>query len=93
MIAITRLICVDQSQGLKSAKDREGEREGEIIEMKKAPLLRRAALKTLKSPPRVQILFFPQNFYYFYLGAHAKSWNPTTTRSVVLNSGGKKEED
>jgi hypothetical protein len=43
-IAITSLICVDQSQGLKSAK-REREREREIIEMKKAPLLRRAALK------------------------------------------------
>jgi hypothetical protein len=43
---ITRLICVDQSQGLKSAKEREGEREGEISEMKKAPLLCRAALKT-----------------------------------------------
>ena len=36
---ITRLICVDQSQGLKSAKERER------IEMKNAPLLCRAALK------------------------------------------------
>ena len=39
-----------------------------------------------KSPPRVQILFFPQNFYYFYLGAHAKSWNPTATPSGDLNN-------
>ena len=45
-IAKTRLICVDQSQGLKSAKGRERGREGEIIDMKKAPLLCRAALKT-----------------------------------------------
>ena len=37
---ITRLIRVDQSQGLKSAQ-----REIERIEMKKAPLLRRVALK------------------------------------------------
>ena len=37
-------LCVDQSQGLKSAKGRERERE--IIDIKKAPLLRRAALKT-----------------------------------------------
>jgi hypothetical protein len=41
---ITRLIRVYQSQGLKSAK--EMEREREISEMKKAPLLCRAALKT-----------------------------------------------
>ena len=31
---------------------------------------------------------FPQNLYYFFLGAHAKIWNPTITPSVVLNSGG-----
>ena len=28
--------------------------------------------------------------YLLFLGAHAKIWNPTTTPSVVLNSGGKK---
>ena len=28
---------------------------------------------------------------YFFLGAHAKIWNPTTTPSVVLNSGGPKK--
>ena len=27
--------------------------------------------------------FYP-NFYYFFLGAHAKIWNNTTTPSVVL---------
>ena len=40
----------------------------------------------------VRILFFSHNFYYFFLGAHAKIWNPTTTPSVVLNSGGKSEK-
>jgi hypothetical protein len=34
--------------------------------------------------------FFSQNFYHFFLGAHAKMLNPTTTPSVVLNNGGKK---
>ena len=32
--------------------------------------------------------FFSPNFYYFFLGAHAKFFNPMTTPSVVLNSGG-----
>ena len=41
---IARLICIEQSQSLKSAK-RERDRERERIEMKKAPLLRRAASK------------------------------------------------
>ena len=53
-IAITRLICVDQSQGLKSAKDRERERE--ISEMKKAPLLRRAALKSLNAKSKRKLI-------------------------------------
>jgi hypothetical protein len=29
----------------------------------------------------VRILFFSQNFYYFFLGAYAKFGNPTTTLS------------
>ena len=37
--------CVDQSQGSKSAKEREGDREIDNFDMKKAPLLRREALK------------------------------------------------
>ena len=40
----TAFFCVDQSQCLKSAK-RERGREREISDIKKAPLLRRAALK------------------------------------------------
>ena len=36
-------------------------------------------------------LFFHPNFRLYYLGAHAKIWNPTITPSVVLNSGGKKK--
>ena len=49
-IAITRLICVDQSQGLKSAKDREGERgrEGEKKEMKKAEAFSKKEAKEAK---------------------------------------------
>ena len=38
---------------------------------------------------RGQIFFLPK-FLLFFLGAHAKIWNPTTTPSVVLNTGGKK---
>jgi hypothetical protein len=41
----------------------------------------------------VRILFFSQNFYYFFLGAHAKIWNPTTTPSVILNSGGNNNKE
>ena len=35
-----------QGKGQQTTEKCQGEREGEIIEMKKAPLLRRAALKT-----------------------------------------------
>ena len=60
-------------------------------------LLLKFSKKSLKKPKNrppggqgvgVRILFFPQNFYYFFLGAHAKIWNPMTIPSVVLNSGG-----
>ena len=56
------------------------------------------SLKKPKNRPRggqgvgVRILFFSHNFYYFFLGAHAKIWNPTTTPSVVLNNGGNKKK-
>jgi hypothetical protein len=53
-------------------------------------------LKKLKITPRGpgggdRILFFFQNFYYFFSGAHAKIGNPTTTPSVDLKSGGPKK--
>ena len=69
-------------------------------------LLLKFPKKSLKKPKNrppggqgvgVRILSFSQNFYYFFLGAHAKMWNPTTTPSVVLNNGGnnnnKKKKD
>jgi hypothetical protein len=34
----------------------------------------------------VRILFFSQNFYYFFLGAHAKFRNPTTIPSGRLSN-------
>ena len=34
----------------------------------------------------VRILFFSQNFYYFFLGAHAKFQNPTTIPSGRLSN-------
>jgi hypothetical protein len=47
--------------------------------------------KNLKIAPGGVKFVFNHNFYYFFLGANAKIGNPTTTHSVVLNSGGKKK--
>ena len=44
----------------------------------------------------VRILFFSQNFYYFFLGAHAKFGNPTTTlsgRTVMAVEKKKRKEE
>ena len=88
-IAITRLICVDQSQGLKSAKDREGEREGEIIEMTKAPLLRRAALKkrgNLKYGSAQPSLSLPLSLSLFLLGTFQALWLVNADQSGYIGS-------
>ena len=37
-------------------------------------------------------IFVPE-FLFFFLGAHAKNLNPTTTPSVDLNIGGKKRKE
>jgi hypothetical protein len=42
----------------------------------------------------VRILFFSQNFYYFFLGAHAKFQNPTTIPSGrISNEPGERREE
>ena len=62
------------------------------------PKIFKKNLKKPKNRPQggqgvgVRILFFSQNFYYLFLGAHAKIWNPTTTPSGVLNNGMKKKK-
>jgi hypothetical protein len=41
----------------------------------------------------VRILFFSQNFYYFFLGAHAKIQNPTTIPSGRLSNELEREKE
>jgi hypothetical protein len=40
----------------------------------------------------IRTLFFSKNFYFDWLGAHAKIYNPMTTPSVDLNRGIKKKK-